>query len=93
MLNMTEIPQVFADLLNIPENTAGVLLSIILVAAVVVFLSIVKAKEIAIAGVTVGMFSLFTFLTWFPIWVTILVALVVAVLFGKEASTIIRGGG
>lgn len=92
MLNMTEIPQVFADMLNIPENTAGVLISIILVAAVVVFLGVVKAKEIAMAGVTVGMFALFTFLGWFPIWVTILICLLVAVLFGKEVTRMVRSG-
>ena len=92
MLNMTEIPQVLADLLNIPANTAGVLISIILVAAVVVFLGVVKAKEIAMAGVTVGMFALFTFLGWFPIWITILISLIVAVLFGKTAIRFVSGG-
>lgn len=92
LLNMTAIPETFANILNIPTQTAGIMVSLFIVAAIVIFMSIIKAKEIAIAGVIPVTLAFLTFIGWFDVWITMLVALLVSVLFGKEAAKIVRSG-
>jgi len=93
LLNMTEVPEVIGTILNVPSEVAGIAITIVLTACLVIFLAIIKAPELATAGLTVASFGFFTFLEWFPIWVTILIALVVSLLFGKEAVSMLKGGG
>lgn len=92
LLNMTAIPETFANILNIPTYTAGILVSLFIVAGLVIFMAIIKAPEIAIGATAPVALAFLTFIGWFDVWITILVALIVSVMFGKEATKILRSG-
>ena len=91
MVNITDVAGTFGSFLGVGAETGGIFISVITTVAVLLALSIFTTNEMAVAVAGVSMFSLFTFLGWFPIWLLILIALVVAVLYGRKAIKPVSG--
>lgn len=90
MINLTEIPEQFGNLFNVGSDVGGVMISVIVLLAVIVAVSLAKDSLVAISLSGIGVISFFTFLGWFPIWLTIIIALALVVMFGRDA---INGSG
>lgn len=91
MINMTDIPDAIGNLFNIPSETGGVLISVLILTAVLTALSLLNQSMIAMTVTSISVIALFTFLGWFPIWITILITLGLAVMFGR--SVVSKSGG
>lgn len=92
-LNLTQVPEVFTEVLGIPLIASGILISMIIILVVVVFLALLDCPMMGIAGSIVGLIAFFTFIGWFPIWVSIGIALIIAILFGTRVRNTITGSG
>jgi len=90
--NMTAFPEIFGDLLGLDLEPMGVLLTIAIVVSVTLTLSILSLDFTGIAVADICIIAFCTYLDWFPIWVTILIALFVAALVGKKTVSIFGGG-
>lgn len=90
--NMTAFPEIFGDLLGLGIEPMGVLLTLAIVVCVTLTLSILSLDMTGIAVADICIISFCTYLDWFPIWVTILIALFVAVLTAKKTTSIFGGG-
>lgn len=85
MINITDIPQVFADLFGVEASVGGIIISVIVFFAVIVAVSLVSNSLMAVSVSGITMIALFTFLGWFPIWLTVIIALMVIVLFARDS--------
>ena len=92
-LNMTAIPQAFAEIFGISYDASGILISVVLTICILLAFALLmegfNIMPIAIVGI--GCFSLFTFLGWFPIWIMIIICLIIAVLVASQATKTISG--
>ena len=95
MLNMTVIPEIFADILNISYEASGILISVVVTMMLLLAFSVLSDSMNMSNSVFVGIgcFTLFTFLGWFNIWVMILIAMVTAVLWAKGIVKVTGGNG
>lgn len=85
MINITDIPQAFGNLFNVSPEVGGILISVLVLVAVLVGVSLVNNSLMAVSVIGISLISLFTFLGWFPIWLTIIIALLVIVMFARDA--------
>lgn len=92
-LNLTQVPEVFTELLGIPVIASGILISMLIVLSAVVFLALLDCPPMGIAGAIIGLIAFFTFLGWFPVWISIGIALAIAVLFGVTVRKTFTGSG
>lgn len=93
MLNLTQVPEVFSNVLNIPVVASGLLITLIFILVIVVGLSLLNTPPLGIAGAVIVAITFFTFLQWFPVWITIVIALAIAVLFGVKVKDNLASGG
>lgn len=93
MVNMTEVPTVLSEFLNIPEVASGLLISALVIIAVVVGLGLIQLPFGVIAGSVIGMIIFFTLIDWLNIWIAIFMALGVAVLTGSKVRSMSEGTG
>ena len=93
MVNITDVAEVFGQFFGVGAEFGGIFISVIIVIAVLLAFSLYTQNEMAIAISGVGLFSLFTFLEWFPIWLTIIIVLIVAVLVGRKAGIVFGAKG
>ena len=94
-LNLTEIPEILSSIINVDVEVSGVLISIFVVIISIVALGLLVENffnVLPIVSVTIGWFTLFTFLGWFPIFPFLIISLLVAILYGKAVVSYIRGG-
>lgn len=95
-LNMTAIPQAIGDILGVSYEVAGIIISVGLTIALILALSLLVEHFMSILPVSIvsiAMFTLFTFLDWFPIWILIIISGLTAVLMAKEVNSMFSGGG
>lgn len=85
MINVTDIPEVFGNLFNVDAEVGGIIISVIVFMAVIIAVSLVSNSLMAVSVSGITLIALFTFLGWFPIWLTIIIALMVIVLFARDA--------
>ena len=93
MFNLTEIPEIFGDILGLGVEPTGILMTIVGLMAISVTLAILDLSNMGIAVTCIGWVAFCTYMGWFPIWIMILVALVIAVMFAKKTVNIIAGSG
>ena len=93
MFNFTEIPEIFGELLGLGLEPTGILLTVIGLMAISITLAILELSNMGIAVVDVSWISFCTYMEWFPIWIMIIIALIVAVLFARKAVKYIGGTG
>lgn len=95
-LNLTQIPEIIGSVLNLDTTVSGVLISVGITIIAIICLGLLVDNyfsELPIVSTVIGLFTLFTFLGWFPIFPFILIALVVAILYGRQAVKYMSGGG
>ena len=93
MFNLTEIPEVFGEILGLNLEPSGILLTIIGLAVISVTLSILELSNMGIAITDVAWISFCTYMSWFPIWIMIIISLIIAVLFARKTVAYIAGSG
>lgn len=95
MLNMTVIPEVFGDLLGLSIESGGVFVSVLVVLVFTFSISLLTDgfNILPIVITSIGLFTMFTFFGWFPIWILIIIALLTAILYSKEIVKVIGGRG
>lgn len=84
MVNMTQVPEVIATFLNIPDFIGGMIITIVVTLGIGFAISTLSESEAFLVLGCLASLSFFTFIEWFPIWLTIFIALAVAVSFGKQ---------
>lgn len=93
MFNVTGIPEIFGEILGLGLEPSGILLTIIGLMAISITLSVLDLSNMGIAIIDVCWVSFCTYMAWFPIWIMIIIALIVAVLFARKTVTYIGGSG
>jgi len=93
MFNITDIPEAFGEIFNVSAEIGGVLISTIVIVAVIMAVSLASNSLIAVGISGISLVAFFTFMGWFPIWLTILIALFIAVMFGRDAVGLGGFGG
>jgi len=93
MFNITEIPEIFGEILGLGLEPTGILMTILSLMAITITLSILELSNMGIAVVDVSWISFCTYMEWFPIWIMILISLLVAVLFARKTVAYISGSG
>ena len=93
MFNVTEIPEIFGEILGLGLEPSGILLTIIGLAVISITLSILELSNMGIAIIDVSWIAFCTYMQWFPIWIMIIVTLIVAVLFARKTVSYIAGSG
>jgi len=84
MFNLTDIPEAFGELFNVTPEIGGILISVLVIVAVVMAVSLASNSLVAVGISAISLIAFFTFMGWFPIWITILIALFIAVMFGRD---------
>jgi uncharacterized membrane protein YccC len=93
MVNMTAVPTVLSEFLNIPEVASGLLISVLVICAVVVGMGLLQLHIGVIAGSIIGMVIFFTLIDWSNIWIAIFMALAVAGMVGMRVRSMATGTG
>lgn len=93
MVNLTDVAETFGQFFGVGEATGGVIIAVLVVLAFLLALSIYSQNQIAIAVASISLFAVFTYIGWIDIWITILIALGIAVLVGKSTGRILSGNG
>ena len=100
VVNLPDFPQKLCDALGMPTNLfAGQLLASSIVLALfllpVVFACSRFNKDVMIPSVFVGFLSLSFCIAvgWLPYWLLIMVAILIALMFGSSVRNLISGGG
>ena len=92
MLNLTLIPEAFAEILGVSTDASGIILSVAITSAFLLAISLlIDFNTMPVVIIGVDLFSMFTFLGWFPIWTMILIAMLTAILYAKEITAYISG--
>lgn len=84
MVNLTQVPEVIGNMLNVPIGTAGIIMAVLITIALVIGVSLIAFSELTVAFVGLASISMFTFIGWFPIWITIFIGLGIAVMLGRK---------
>ena len=93
MLNITEIPEVFGEILGLGLEPMGILMTIVGLMAITITLAVLELSNMGIAVTNIGWIAFCTYMGWFPVWITIIIALVIAVMFAKKTVNVIAGSG
>ena len=93
MFNFTEIPEIFGEILGLGLEPTGILLTIIGLMAISITLAILELSNMGIAVIDICWISFCTYMQWFPIWIMIIIALGIAVLFARKTVAYIGGSG
>jgi len=81
-LNLTQLPEIFSDNLGIPLDVSSIGIALVIIVATIIFLAILDVNFVVIFAVSMIELTLFTFMQWFPIYITIIIALICAILVG-----------
>jgi len=92
-INMTLVPESVANILGVDVTMAGILISVLLTMCVLLALAYLNASTMLVAIGAMGMIFLFTILTWFPVWLTIIVSLIGAGILAGSLSGRSKGVG
>ena len=84
MFNLTDIPEAFGNIFNVTPEIGGVLVSVLVIVAVIMAVSLASNSLVAVGVSGISTMAFFTFMGWFPIWLTILIALFIAIMFGRD---------
>lgn len=92
MFNLTEMPEIFGEILGLGLEPTGIFLTIIGLMAISITLAVLELSNMGIAIIDICWISFCTYMEWFPIWIMIIIALVVAVLIGQKTVKFVSGG-
>ena len=93
MFNVTEIPEIFGEILGLNLEPTGILLTLLGVMAISITLAILELSNMGIAIADVCWISFATYMQWFPIWIMIIISLMIAVLFARKTVEYLGGSG
>lgn len=93
MVNMTDVPTVLSEFLNIPEVASGLLISVLVITAVLIGMGLIQLPLSVIAVSGIGLVLFFTLIDWLNIWIAIFMALGVAGLIGMKVRSMTTGTG
>jgi nitrate/nitrite transporter NarK len=91
----TDVPTQIGEALGISTENAGYLLSCAILSSLALSIAMIGGRKLSIIVVAVPMIAVMGFLvavTWLPIWVLILLAVLVAYMFGTSIRTTLTGG-
>ena len=93
MFNVTEIPEIFGEILGLNLEPTGILVTLLGIMAISITLAILELSNMGIAIVDVCWISFATYMQWFPIWIMIIISLMIAVLFARKTVEYLGGSG
>lgn len=91
--NVTAFPEIFGELLGLDVEPMGILITVVGICLISLVLATLELDITGIAITNVAFICFTTYLNWFPIWITIIIALIVSVLTARKAVTVLQGGG
>jgi len=89
--NLTELPEVFGEILGLSLEPSAVLISIVGLAIISLCLALVDLSNMGIAICDISWLTFATYLGWFPIWIMIIIVLIIAVLFARKVVSYSSG--
>jgi len=92
MFNVTAIPENFGILLGLEIETSAILMTLVFIAIISFTCAVLELELLGIVVLDIVSLTFFTMMGWFPIWIFIIIALIIAVLFGQKTVTYIKGG-
>ena len=87
-INILDVPYQFGTKLGISTDSAGVILSALFLFPVSMILLLWKKGGIIALILNLAILGFFTSITWLPIWITILIAIVVVALQGLKMRNV-----
>jgi len=93
MFNFTEIPEIFGEILGLGLEPTGIIITVVTLMGISITLAILELSNMGIAVVDICWISFCTYMEWFPIWIMIIIALLVAVLFARKTVRYVGGSG
>lgn len=91
MFNVTAIPENFSVLLGLEIETTAILASLLVLLVISVTCALLELDLLGIVILDIVVITFFTAIGWFPIWITILIGLAIAVLFGRKTVSLLSG--
>lgn len=92
MFNVTEIPEVFSDLLGLELEPTSILISLVCLMVLSITLAILELDIIGVIIADLSLLAFFCLMGWFPVWIFIIISILVAVLFARKTVSVISGG-